>query len=635
MAATRSSSRPQSNGRGARGEGAELRGYKLLERIGQDELATVYRATHTTLDRPVHVYILRRTDWVTAARFQLAAKLGARILHPNLLPVIDAGHDERYGSYYVTPQVEGQSLEQLLAGGPLEPLLALRIFSQIGEALDALHREQVIHRDVQPTNIRVSSEGIAFLTNLSLAAGPETPDFSGIDEADYLTPYSAPEASLTSVGAAPSLDIYSLGAVLYQMLCGEVPPDPQRGTATLAPHKPELAEADRVLTRMLAADPGRRYGTAQQAIAALRPALRAQIDAATDDMDESRWQAWAEWLDNPLELVLGPLLNQEFLRESRARADELHRAGALRRVLNRWSRGNWVRRASLGSLMQPQQVLSYNIYFYELRAAFETRTPPEPAERPFKGGTPPLGGEVPDRWELAAPTSELFASAPPQQLTLPHAGRLLTCPSCSRGLVPCEECNGAGEIPRPRRVTVADGSTVMQDIPETCPRCRGYRTQPCPRCEGSGQLLEEQVFSFSRLAKLYENTDDLAGLPFKALYAHSSPVYEGTIDHWDARWHSVEPLRELLAEVASEARAMPAETRVIAAELSIRGAPVTEVEYLLNERPQRMLLLGGNAEDGYDIRSDRGGYDVERIALYTMLVLLALGLVLALWMLRG
>jgi serine/threonine protein kinase len=629
--ASRTSARATRNAeaRGPRGEGhAELRGYKLHERIGQEELATVYRGTHATLDRPVHIYILRRTDWISSARFQLAAKLGARIVHPNLLPVIDAGHDERYGNYYITPQVDGPSLEELLRAGPLDPLLALRIFTQVGEALDALQRAEVVHRDVQPLNVRVSSNGLAFLANLSLAAGPETPDFSGIDEADYLTPYSAPEASLQGAAAAASLDIYSLGALLFQMLTGELPPDPQRGAPSLAALKPELAEVDRVLARLLAVDPRRRYATAQQAIAALRPALKVQIDEASDAMDESRWQACAEWLDNPLELVLDQLLDPAFLQQSRARADELHRAGALRRVLNRWSRASWVRRANLGSLMQPQQVLSYNIYFYELRAAFETRTPPEARELPFRGGNPPLGGAVPALWDVETPAAEPFETLHAQQITLPNAARLHTCPSCTRGLVPCEECNGAGEIPRPKRVTLADGSTALQDIPETCPRCRGYRTQPCPRCQGSGQLLEEQVFSWSRLAKQYNNSDDLAGLPEKVLLSHSAAVFEGAIQPWDAHWHSVEPLRELLAEVVNEARARPTETRVIAAELAIRGVPVTEVEYTLNDKAQRLLLVGGG-QGAYDIRSDRGGLDLERIWLYGMIAVLLVALVLS------
>lgn len=618
-----------------RAEGpTELRGYRLHERVGQEELATVFRGTHTTLDRPVHVYLLRRTDWVSSSRFGLAARLAARLTHPHLLPVIDAGHDEKLGAYMVTPQIDGQRLDEALASGPLDPLLALRIFSQVGEAVDYLHRQAVVHRDIQPSNVRVSAEGMAFLTNMSLAAGPDTPDLSSVDEADYLTPYAAPEQTLRVAEAAASLDIYSLGAMLYHMLSGELPPDPQTPLPSLGKRDPALAAVDRVVARLMAAEPLRRYPSATVAAAALRQALRPLIDAATDDMEETRWEPCAEWLDNPLELVLGQLIDQGFLQATRARADRLHRAGTLRRLLNRWSRESWLRRRSLGSLMQPQEISSYNIYFYELRTAYETRTPPEPRTEPWTGGSPPLGGLTPDLWEVPAPSIEIFETVRSQELVLPNAQRLLPCPECNRGRVTCSSCNGTGEVPRPRRVLGRDGSSEMQELVETCPTCRGYRTQPCATCTGSGNLVEEQVFRWSRRAKLWQNTDDLEGLPEKVLSSQATTVFQGPIDPWESRWQGVEPLRELLAEATSEARESEAETRIIGAELTISGVPVTEIEYTLNERPQRLLVVGIDGEDAGAIHSDTGGYDIERAWLYGALVLLVIALTVAVFLLR-
>src|SRR6266496_3932819 len=110
----------------------DLLNYRLAERLDQEELATVYRATHLTLDRPVQVHILRRTDWISVSRFQLAARLAARLSHPNILPVVDAGHDERYGDYLVTPRLETRSLQEELTKGALDPVAALKIFAQIG-----------------------------------------------------------------------------------------------------------------------------------------------------------------------------------------------------------------------------------------------------------------------------------------------------------------------------------------------------------------------------------------------------------------------------------------------------------------------------------------------------------------------
>ena len=105
----------------AANEARELLNYRLSERIGQEELATVYRGVHLTLDRPVEVHVLRRTDWISASRFQLAARLAARLSHPNILSVIDAGHDERYGDYIVTPWIESRVLTEVLTSGPARP----------------------------------------------------------------------------------------------------------------------------------------------------------------------------------------------------------------------------------------------------------------------------------------------------------------------------------------------------------------------------------------------------------------------------------------------------------------------------------------------------------------------------------
>src|SRR5688500_15197311 len=95
-------------------ETIELKNYSLRERIGQTELAIIYRAQHQTLDQVVHVHILRRSGWIAISRFQLAAKLQARCAHPHIVPVIDAGHDEKHGYYLVTPAVEANSLQKLL-----------------------------------------------------------------------------------------------------------------------------------------------------------------------------------------------------------------------------------------------------------------------------------------------------------------------------------------------------------------------------------------------------------------------------------------------------------------------------------------------------------------------------------------
>jgi serine/threonine protein kinase len=604
----------------------ELRNYKVHERLGQEELSTVYRARHLTLDRPVQLHILRRHDWISASRFQLAGRLAARLSHPNLLPVIDAGHDDRYGDYLVTPQIEAQPLSALLTEGTVDAVTTTRIVGQIAAVLDYLHAEQVFHRDVQPMNILVSPQGIAYLTNLSLAASPDTPDLSSIDEADYLTPYSAPEQRLAQGEAGAALDIYSLGAVTYHMLSGQVPPAPGVDVPSLALSDPGLASADRVVRRMLAPQPGARFPSATAAAAALRQALRTQIDHATEDMEESRWEASAEWLENPLETVLGSDLNaqfSEFVATTRKRADDLHRRDVIRRQLNRWSRDGFFRRRALGQLIQPEQIVSYNIYFYELRTVFETRTAPTARMRAAKTDDRSQMQAPPELWEIAVPTEDLFTTVRAQELSVPGSLRVFTCTECSGGAqIPCTACKGVGTVERQRKVSNPNGAQTTETITVACPTCRGYGKQKCTKCEGSGNLVEEQVFTWARRAKLFANTDDIEDLPQLAIKQRLEDVFEGPIDPLDGRWHSVAPLAELLRTAINEAGA---DTRLLAAELKIQGAPITEVDLLLDEKPQRIYIVGHDNE----LIGDWALLNTERLVLAGVAALLAVVVVVA------
>ncbi len=596
----------------------DLLNYRLSERIGQEELATVYRATHLTLDRPVLVHILRRTDWISASRFQLAAKLAARLSHPNILPVVDAGHDDRYGDYMVTPRLETRSLHDLLREGPLDPLLALKIFSQIGAALDFLHSQGIVHRDVQPANILLTPQGNAYLANFSLAAAPDTPDLSSIEEADYLTPYSAPEQSLIDGEPIASQDLFSLGAVLYHTLLGEEPPPSGVEPRSLATRDIALADADRVIRRLLAPQASQRYAGAAQATVALRQALRQQIDNSTDDMEESRWESVAEWLENPVETVVGNLLDHEFVAKSRARADALHRAGTIRKHLDRWSQQGLLRRPLIGQQIEPSQIVSYDVYLYELRAHYETRTAPQTRQLVHSEGALMPVMREPDLWDVAVPELGPFVNAPAEPIVIPGSRKIVPCSECNGAAnVTCKHCKGEGQIERVHRVRESDGSTRNEPFKEQCPNCHGYGKQPCPHCEGAGQMLEEKVFIWSRHGKIYFNEDDLTGLHQLTIRTQAQDVFQGLIDPYETNWYQIAPLKELLEQAINGGGP---DTRLITAELIIRGVPVTEVDYSYKGKPHSLTLIGFTNE----IRGDSALFDRERALLYAGIVLLAL-----------
>lgn len=608
-------------------EAHDLLNYRLTERVGQAELATVYRATHLTLDRPVEVHILRRTDWISSSRFQLAAKLAAHLSHPNILPVVDAGHDERYGDYMVTPRLETRPLHDLLKQGPLDALTAIKVFSQIGAALDYLHAQGVVHRDVQPANILLTPQGNAYLTNFSLAAAPDTPDLSSIEEADYLTPYSAPEQSLVSGEPAAAQDIYSLGAVLYHMLLGVEPPPPGAEPRSLAERDSTLAEADRVVQRLLAAQPAQRFAGAAQAVVALRQALRRQLDQSTDDMEESRWEATAEWLENPLETVAGALLDHEFVARARARADNLHRTGVIRKLLDRWSQQGWLRRPLLGQLIQPSQIVSYDVYLYELRAHYETRTPPQTRQVVPEGGAVTPAVRELDLWEAPVPERAPFVDAAPEPIVMPGSRKMVPCAECGGAAnIACKQCRGTGHVERIRKIKEPDGSVRNEPLKESCPICRGYGKQTCARCEGAGQMLEEKFFTWSRQGKKYLNEDDLTGLHQLTIHTQAQAVFDSRIDPYQASWYQVAPLKELLDQAINGGGP---NSRLITADLTIKGVPITEVDYTYKNRPHSLTLVGFNNE----VRGDSVLFDRERAILYAGLVLLGL-IALVLFLMR-
>jgi serine/threonine protein kinase len=597
-----------------------LHNYRLHEQIGQEELATVYLATHLTLERPVQIHILRRTDWVSVSRFTLAARLAAHLSHANLLPVIDADHDEVYGDYLVTPMLEGKMLDEVLEQqGPLDPVLALKVVSQIAAVLDYLHANGVVHRDVQPSNVLITSDGIAYLKNLGLAASPDTPDLSSVDETDYLTPYSAPEQRFDQSEASPSLDVYGLGSTVYHMLSGISPPVHGMDFPPLASHDPLFLDADGVVQRMMATDPAARFASAGEAATALRRALQTHVDRSTDDMEESRWEPAAEWLENPVETVMGELLNQDYIGRSHARADTLHRAEHIRRLLSRWSRKGFFRRSAFGHVIELDQVVSYNIYFYELNTVYETRTPLVPRRRPQQSGEYETMLPMPELWDATIPETPPLSDVAPQEVVLPNSKSLHTCSECAgEGKIACKTCAGKGNIERNHKVRAADGTTKIETTQEMCPTCRGYRQQTCPICEGQGNLIEECVFTWSRRVCIWRNTDDIEELPRLALQKRLEPVYRAPVNPYDSRWYSLAPLDELMraaiGDVGSE------DTRIIEAELVIQGVPMTEIDYRLNDKSRRLYLIGYDNEivGGWSL------YNIERI------ILVGLGLVVLL-----
>ncbi len=189
-------------------------------------MATVWRARDTVLDRWVAVKRLlpdANNDPVVSERFRREALSAARLSHPGIVTVYDTGEDEN-GPFIVLELVEGETLADLLnRDGSLDVAATAAMVRQVADALDYAHGQGVIHRDVKPANLIVASDGTVQLTDFGIARSANDPTTITKPGAVVGTlAYLAPEV-IEGGGITPASDIYSLGAVTYEMLTGDPP----------------------------------------------------------------------------------------------------------------------------------------------------------------------------------------------------------------------------------------------------------------------------------------------------------------------------------------------------------------------------------------------------------------------------
>lgn len=218
--------------------GRQVGPYELVEHIGGGAMGSVYRGRHLDIGREVAVKVLdadKAENESARLRMLNEARAANRIRHPHVIDVTDIASEPSGLIYFVMELVEGASLKELIAAeGPLEPRVALDLAAQLADALAATHAEGVIHRDVKPANILVSPDpsfasgyrviladfGIAKLTSHR-----ETSPLMDLTREGMVigTPTHMALEQALGCEVTPSVDIYSLGVVLYEMLTGEVP----------------------------------------------------------------------------------------------------------------------------------------------------------------------------------------------------------------------------------------------------------------------------------------------------------------------------------------------------------------------------------------------------------------------------
>lgn len=267
--------------------GRQLGSYQIIAPLGEGGMAAVYKAYQPRMDRYVALKILPRyyaSDPEFVARFKQEARVIAKLEHPHILPVYDYGEEDGYTFMAMRMVDSGTLTEWILENQPLSMEQIRRIISQVGDALDYAHSNEIVHRDVKPSNVLVDKRGNCLLTDFGLAKLVETSVKLTRTGGILGTPaYMSPEQGMGQ-RIDYRTDMYSLGVILYEMATGRPPYQAETPMAIVIKHiqaplpppykfNPDIPEVlERVILKSLAKDPDDRYATMGDFVTALQSA---------------------------------------------------------------------------------------------------------------------------------------------------------------------------------------------------------------------------------------------------------------------------------------------------------------------------------------------------------------------------
>lgn len=259
--------------------------YEVVDQIGTGGMSDVYRAKDHVLGRYVAIKVLKQEfaeDSNFIVKFRTEAQSAAGLEHPNIVNIYDVGCEQ--GNHYIVMEyVEGITLKTYIEKkGQLSFKEALSIAIQVGRGIQAAHAKGIIHRDIKPQNVIISTEGKVKVTDFGIArvASANTINAEVMGSVHYASPEQARNGYVTNTS-----DIYSLGIVMYEMVTGRVPFDGESMVAVAIQHLQEEMVApstyapnlpislEKIILKCTQKNPDRRYASMDELLADLRQSL--------------------------------------------------------------------------------------------------------------------------------------------------------------------------------------------------------------------------------------------------------------------------------------------------------------------------------------------------------------------------
>jgi eukaryotic-like serine/threonine-protein kinase len=287
-----------------------LGSYELLEETARGAMGVIYRARHRPLNRTVALKMIlagAHASRADLARFRTEAEAVARLQHPNIVQIYEVG-DTGGHPFLSLEFVAGGTLAQKLTGNPQSPRYAAELVTILARAIHYAHQQGILHRDLKPANVLLALDGTPKITDFGLAKVLDHGDGQTESGAICGTPsYMAPEqAAGRTGGTGPAVDIYALGAILYELLTGQPPFRAETllktlsqvvGRDAIAPDRLQPSVPHDLATicmKCLQKDPRRRYRTAAGLAADLERYLAGEpIQARPISSSERVWK-WAK-----------------------------------------------------------------------------------------------------------------------------------------------------------------------------------------------------------------------------------------------------------------------------------------------------------------------------------------------------